>query len=90
MNCESLGLRKCRGCIFHEKHPINKRCCWIEIFAKRILIHSDEQIKETYIKYRKANDYGYFDPDWIYYYVNALIKLFPQRAHIIEKLLILS
>lgn len=86
--CISLGLRRCRACALYGS-DIKAGGCWIDFYAKEIQSYSDKEIKDKFIEYKKANDYGVLDPDWFYYYSNTIVKLLPEKAHIVEKLLVL-
>jgi hypothetical protein len=83
--CIKLNLKQCKACKWKEIARTDRvSICWIEHFEKIIKNLSDKNIKEYFIDYNR-----FHDPDWTYYYNNAVIKCRPEKKHIIEKLMVL-
>lgn len=92
--CISAGLRKCRGCKYVEDYSLADRLgresrCWLEYYSAWIKIRPG-QIKSHFLYLSKPNKYGMYDEDEPYFFSNAVFHSFPEKRHILEKLMLLQ
>jgi len=87
MRCADIGIKKCVACVYNR--PDLGAKCWIIAYQREIEGQTDEQIKEKVKWFIKTDMSSLYSRTWLYYYTNVLMKLYPEKRHLIEKIMIL-
>lgn len=90
--CITLGLEQCPYCR-NLPYQFVMNSCVISYYIKDMNDPNttDKDIKEFYLKLLQTKKmYPNDNYKWDYYFFNAIILLFPEKKHIIEKLMILQ
>lgn len=81
MKCEELKLKPCPVC--ESLKGKSSMRCWIEQYSNIISNSNDKEFKEYFVKNISC------DEVWCYYFVATVKSVFPDKAPIIERLMVL-
>jgi hypothetical protein len=83
--CVEIGLDRCPRCGEGSEMLYMTWKCWVETYEETINnLKTNDELKEYFLKEMLGAE------DWEYYFSQTVYRLFPERAHVIEKIMVLK